>query len=465
MGMRGRIGSALAALVVLAGAGPALAQVSAGASTSTAPAAGFVEQARAAVQRYADAGTFSGAVLVTRDGKPVFREAFGLGGRAPDVKASADTVYYIGSLTKQFTAAAVLQLADAGKLSVDDPVSKYYAKAPAAWSKITIKHLLSHRGGIPDWPKFLPLVSVEATKDHTPEQLIEVTRDMPLEFEPGTKYAYSNSGYAVLGYIIEKASGQSYADYVQGHIFTPLGMTHSGYGSNAKPPKGLAEGFDMSTGAPKDAAPISMTVPYAAGALYSTVDDMSVWDRALSADKVMSKASREQMETNQGAAYGFGVQVIAGPKGHPSIRHSGAMNGFEGCFYRFVQDGMTIVVLGNTRPGPVTQIAEELMWLYFGPPALPPPLVEVQVKSDVLARYAGVYELQPGVDVTLSVKDGRLYSQATGQPRFTLIAVSDREFRFPPANIKAEFPPGDGPAPGFTLTQGGAPREVKRKAN
>jgi CubicO group peptidase (beta-lactamase class C family) len=459
MDMRGWGGVAVVVVGMLAA--PALAQQ----PGSTAPPAGFAEAARAAIQRRVDAGEFSGAVLVTRDGKPVFREAFGLSARGPDVKASPETVYYIGSLTKQFTAAAVLQLVDAGRIDVDAPVSKYYAKAPAAWSRITIRNLLSHRSGIPNYTNFLRMTSPEVTIDRTPEQLIEITRDMPLEFEPGTKYAYSNSNYILLGYIIEKASGQSYADYLGSHIFKPLGMTHSGYGSNARPPKGLAEGFDLSSGKPKDAAPISMTVPYAAGALYSTVDDMAIWDRALLADKLMSKASHQLMETNQGPevnGYGFGVQVFTQPTGHPSIRHSGAMNGFEGCFYRFVQDGVTIVVLGNTRPGPAVPIAEELMRRYFGMPDPPPPFV---AKPEVLARYAGVYALEPGVDVTLSVKDGRLYSEVTGQPGFSLVALSDTLFRYQPANITVVFPAGDGPAPSFTLTQGGPPREIKRKAN
>jgi D-alanyl-D-alanine carboxypeptidase len=464
MGVRVRIGLAVIAALISAGPAPVLAQVSTQTAGSTAPAAGFVENARAAVRKYADAGTFSGVVLVARDGKPVFREAFGLAERDPDAKATPETVYYIGSLTKQFTAAAILRLADAGKLGIDDPVSKYYAKAPAAWSKITIRHLLSHRSGIPNYTA-LPGYRVFSRTDTTPEELIARTRDMPLEFEPGAKFVYSNSGYAVLGYIIEKASGQEYADYLKDHIFKPLGMKNSGYGINGWPPFGLAEGFDISAGALVDAAPISMTVPYAAGALYSTADDMLIWDRALSLDKVMSKTSRTQMETNQGTevnGYGFGVQVFVQPKGHPSIRHSGAMNGFESTFYRFVQDGVTIVVLGNTRPGPAVPIAEALMRAYFGMPEPAPPLV---VKPEVLARYVGVYELQPGVDVTLSVKDGRLYSQATGQPGFALLAVSDRDFRYPSANIKAEFPPGDGPVPSFTLTQGGPPREIKRKAN
>jgi CubicO group peptidase (beta-lactamase class C family) len=301
-----------------------------------------------------------------------------------------------------------------------------------------------------------------AATDRTPEQIIELTRDMPLEFEPGAKFTYDNTGYIILGYIIEKVSGQTYADYVQAHIFKPLGMTHSGYEVSTKLPPGYAVGYGKEDGAWVKAPYLSMTLPYAAGSLYSTVDDLSKWDRALLANKVISKASREAMETNHGDNYGYGVGFKK-LGDHASISHSGGINGFSTCMNRFTGDGVMVVVLSNLQSAPTCRIADEVSRLYLGVPAPPPPaaLVAVPVKPEVLERYVGVYELQPGFNITITHVGDALTAQATGQNAFALTSTSDTEFHFQPAGIRAVFPAGDGPAQSFTLFQGG-PREAKR---
>ena len=440
------------------------ANAQAPAATVAKPAndAAFVKDARAAVQKYVTDNRFTGTVLVARNGKPILREGFGPANRELNVAAKPETIFRLGSITKQFTSASIMQLVEQGKISVDDPVSKYYAAAPAAWSKITVKHLLNHRSGIPSYTGLPGFMQTMATTDRTPEQIIELTRDKPLEFEPGTKFNYNNTGYVILGYVIEKVSGEKYADYVDAHIFKPLGMKNTGYDVTAKVLPNRAAGYQVQGGVWTNSPYLSMTLPYSAGSLYSTVDDLLVWEQAFFSDKVVSKASREAMTTDNGSNYGYGLQ-IGDLGGHKMISHGGGIHGFATYMSRFPADDVTIIVLSNLQSGASNAIANDLARILFGVPAPPPPppLVAVAVKPEVLDRYVGVYELQAGFNITVKREGDKLTAQAIGQNAFTLTSTSDTEFHFRPANIRMVFPTGDGPVPSFTLFQG-PPREAKR---
>jgi CubicO group peptidase (beta-lactamase class C family) len=423
-----------------------------------------VTGSRAIVQGYVDKNQFSGTVLVAKDGKPVFREAFGLANRELDVAMTPESVLRLGSITKQFTAAAIMQLVEQGKLSVSDPVSKYYAAAPAAWSKITVEHLLNHRSGIPSYTGLPGFFEKQAMFPRKPEEIVALTQDMPLEFAPGTKHAYNNTGFVLLGYIIEKVSGQTYADYLQQHIFTPLGMKHSGYDDTTTLLPNRAAGYGFDNGVWSNSAYLSMTLPHAAGSLYSTVDDLLIWEEAFFSDKVVSAASRAAMTKDYGDRYGYGLGVND-LGGHKTVRHSGGIPGFSTDIIRFPDDGLTVIVLANLETAPSSRISSELgrFWLGIPAPPPPPPIVAADVKPEVLDRYVGVYELAPGFNITLTRDGATLSAQATGQGAFALTATSDTEFHFQPAGIGIVFPAGDGPAPSFTLHQGG-PREAKRIA-
>lgn len=467
------IGAAMAGLLALMVAScatsPAVTSPAPAAPATLSPAAAedpLVTASRAAIQAYVDRNEFSGTVLVAKGGKPVFREAFGLANRELNVPMTPESILRLGSITKQFTAAAIMQLAEQGKLSVDDPVSKYYAAAPAAWSGITVKHLLNHRSGIPSYTALPGFFGKESVIDRTPEGIIEMTRDMPLEFEPDARFAYNNTGYVILGHVIEKASGQTYAEYLQDYIFTPLGLKHTGYDDTATLLPGRAAGYGVVDGAWFNAPYIAMTLPHAAGSLYSTVDDLLVWEEALFSGKVVSPASFAAMTTDYGDGYGYGLGV-SDVQGHRSIRHSGGIPGFSTFMARFPDDGMTFIALSNLQSGQSGRIVNELasLWLGIPAPPPPPPLVAVEVKPEVLDRYVGVYELMPGFNITVTRSGNVLSAQATGQGAFELVATSDTEFHFPPAGIRVVFPEGDGLAQSFTLYQGG-PREAKRiKAN
>ena len=442
---------------------PATAPVSPAADVvAIGPNQAFVASARAKVESYVADNRFSGAVLVAKDGQPVFREGFGFANRELDVPAKPETVFRLGSITKQFTAAAIMQLVEAGKIGLDDPVSKYYAAAPATWSKITVKHLLNHRSGIPSYTALPDFFEKQAATDRTPEQVVELTRDMPLEFEPGEKFNYNNTGYVLLGYIIEKVSGESYAGYLNAHIFTPLGMKHSGYDDTATLIPNRAAGYSVENGVWTNAAYLSMTLPHAAGSLYSTVDDLLLWEQALFSGKVVSQASLAAMTADYGEGYGFGL-ATQDVQGHKSIGHSGGINGFSTYMTRFPDDGLTIIALANLETARSTRLVNDLARLWLGLPEPPPPpaLVAVTVKPEVLDRYVGVYELMPKFNITVKREGDGLIAQATGQGAFPLTPTSDTEFHFQPAGVRIVFPAGDGPAQSFTLFQGGE-RVAKR---
>jgi CubicO group peptidase (beta-lactamase class C family) len=338
----------------------------------TATNAELGSKADALIQPLVKADRFSGAVLVARDGKPIFRRGYGLANREWDIPNDPTTKFRIGSITKQFTAAAILQLQEAGKLSIDDLVSKYYPDAPAAWNAITIKNLLTHTSGIPDYTAIPHFMEEENKRDRTPEEIVKLTADKPLAFPPGSRFSYDNSGYVLLGYIVEKASGERYADYMQRHIFDPLGMKSTGYDFSETILPKRAAGYRFNHGKIENARFLSMTEPFSAGALYSTVDDMLTWDKALTAGKLLNPASLQAMFTDYGHNYGFGW-IINSYSEHQHIAHGGGINGFATQFDRFPKDKLTVVVFSNREEiAPEDQIASGLAAIYLGLPAMAP---------------------------------------------------------------------------------------------
>jgi CubicO group peptidase (beta-lactamase class C family) len=343
-------------------------------SGSEAPAQPATESALAAkaealIAPVVEADQFSGAVLVARNGVPVFRRAFGLANREWGTPNTPDTKFRIGSITKQFTATGILQLVEAGKLSVDDPVSKYYPDAPPAWNSITIRHLLTHTSGIPNFTGIPHFFEGQARLDRTPEEIIKLTKDKPLEFAPGSKYSYDNTGYVILGYIIERLSGERFADYVQHHIFDPLGMKSSGYDLSETITPKRAAGYSRDKDQYINARFISMTEPYAAGALYSTVEDMLAWDQALYAAKILTPTSLQAMFTDYGHGYGFGW-VIGTQYGHRRVLHAGGVNGFITRFDRYPEDKLTVLAFSNEDSAAAVEarIADSLAAIYLGIP-------------------------------------------------------------------------------------------------
>ena len=297
---------------------------------------------------------FRGTVLVGIDGKIVFEKAYGLADEEWAVPNTPKTKFRIASLTKQFTAVCILLLQERGLLHVQDPVLKYLPDLPAAWKEVTVHQLLTHTSGVPNpdygGKQYANMQRIGAT----PGELVALVANQPLDFNPGTKWNYSNTGYIVLGMLIEKLSGQSYADFLKSNIFQPLGMTDSGYDRAPEILRARASGYDINNGHLTNPDFIDMSVPFSAGGIYSTVEDMFRWNEALAhPGKLLSADSLRQMFTeypeaaNQGQHYGYGVVISRQKFGKLLYYHGGGVEGFSSIIQRYPEERLCIVVLSN----------------------------------------------------------------------------------------------------------------------
>ena len=400
-----------------------LASLVPGPRQAAAAAAGKAADARAlsaAVDAYVRAAEsvqhFQGTVLVARDGVPLLEKGYGMASRELAVPNTPATKFLLGSVTKQFTAAAILQLQEQGKLSVQDPIAKHLPGWPKPnGDRITIHQLLSHTSGLPNYTDDGAVMS-RRVLDLSLDELCATFQDKPLDFEPGTGWAYSNSGYVVLGRIVEAASGQSYEDYLREHVFGPAGMADSGYGHLETVIPGRACGHAWQDGHWVNAARVAMSIPYAAGALYATAADLLRWDQALYGDKVLSAASRQQMFTPVRQDYGYG-QMIADRFGHREIMHGGGIDGFTSHLARYPDDRLTVIVLCNNESVQASAIGLAIAAILFGQPYdVPVAKTPVALDPARLDDYVGAYRIADG-QYRLIRRDGdQLLSQRSGGP-------------------------------------------------
>lgn len=316
----------------------------------------------------ADQDIFSGAVLVARDGEVLVSDGYGMANQDWDIPNTAETKFRIGSVTKQFTAMSILLLQEAGKLTIQDPICTYIEDCPAAWEDVTIEQLLLHTSGIPSLTEFPDYAQFMGTRA-TPESTIRRFRDMPLDFEPGSQWYYSNSGYILLGYLINEVSGQSYQAYLNDNIFEPLAMTGTGYDDDRRIIKNRAVGYENST---RVASFIDMSVPYSAGALYSTVGDLYTWIQALVSGEVVPQTVLDKMweasvpiPDAPDVNYAYGL-ISFSIDGHLTFGHNGSINGFNSTLNYFPDDKITIIVLSNMETGSIQQIVDSTLPMLLG---------------------------------------------------------------------------------------------------
>jgi CubicO group peptidase (beta-lactamase class C family) len=393
-------------------------------STAAAPNVSRMEQV---ILTFVQRKQFMGAVLVARGAEVLLDKGYGFADVELNVPASPKTKFRLGSVTKQFTAAAILLLQERGKLNVNDPVKKYLPDAPAAWDKITIYNLLTHTSGIPDFTSFTDYASLEPFAT-TPKELVARFREKTLDFQPGEQWRYSNSGYVLLGYLIEKISGESYAQFVIENIFKPLGMADSGYDSNSAIIQNRASGYTLSANGLVNAGYINMTVPLSAGGLYSTTEDLLRWEQGFFGGKLLSAASQQEMVTPFKNDYAFGLQVFK-VNGHQVIDHEGGIEGFNTLLAYYPEDKLTVIVLGNVNGTAPQQIGRDLAKLaHGGDVTLPSEHKEVSIDPKLFDGYIGSYQLAP--DFVLAVRrDGdHFIAQATGQGPVEIFPEGDHEF-------------------------------------
>jgi len=296
------------------------------------------------------------AVAVVRDGAVTKARGYGVADVELNVPATERSVFQWASVTKQFTATAIMLLAQDGKLKLDDPVSRYYPNAPSAWSNVTVRHLLTHTSGIKGYTE-LPNFFATVRKDYEPDEIIGLVTSRPLEFAPGEKWAYSNTGYYLLGLIIEKVSGQSYGEFLMRRIFRPLGMDTARLNNQFELIPNRATGYDLQNDRLVRAEFVSPTQPFSAGALVGTVLDLAKWDAALYTDKLLPTAVLQEMWTpvklNDGKTFPYGYGWQTGEiRGHPYVGHGGGIHGFSSFILRLVHDKLTVIILVNRGANP-----------------------------------------------------------------------------------------------------------------
>lgn len=380
------------------------------------------------------------SISVMKNGVIVKAQGYGYSNLEHMVPAKPETIYQSGSIGKQFTATAVMILVEEGRVGLDDPITKYFPDGPDSWKNVKVRHLLSHTGGISN--KLYDEINMR--EDYSEDQILKKIESMPLDFNAGDQWNYSNPGYVLLGILIHKVTGKFYGDFLQERIFRPLGMTTTRIISEADIIPNRAAGYVIKKGVLRNqewVAPMINTT--ADGSLYFTVLDLAKWDAALYGEKLLKRSNLEQMWTptklNDGKVepYGFGWGFDDIRK-HKIIDHGGSWQGFNTYIARYVDDKLTVVVLCNLDGANPGSIAHGIAGLY-NPELAPLPHKEVKIDSKLLDQYTGEYEVEPGYTIVLTNDNGHLMGQASEGPQFELFPESEKDFFIKAEEISITF--------------------------
>jgi len=374
------------------------------------------------------------AIIVRKDGKTIFRKGYGIADMELGVPVEPDMIFRLGSITKQFTAVSILMLAEQGKLSLQDEITKFLPGLPTQGRTITIEHLLTHTSGLKSYTnlsEWLPLWR----KDMTVREIIDLTKDKPMEFAPGERWNYNNTGYVLLGAVIEKVSGLTYEDYVNKNIFGPLGMKHSYYGNSERIIPRRIPGYQMGKAGFINAPYLSMTQPYAAGSLLSSVDDLAVWNDAIFSGQLVKKEWLDKaftpypLKNGESTGYGYGW-FIANYQGHRLIEHGGGINGFSTYEMTLPEDHIFLAILTNSAVGsrgPEPR-AFKIATLLLGKPE--PERKAIALPETDIEALIGVYENADGEARTITREGSKVFSQRAGDSKYEIMAASPDEFFF-----------------------------------
>jgi CubicO group peptidase (beta-lactamase class C family) len=387
---------------------------------------------------------FSGAILVARNGRPIISKGYGMANVELEAPNTPKTVFRLASLTKQFTAAAILLLQERGKLNVKEPFCRYLTGCPATWEAITIEHLLTMSSGIPG----VTAAELGALRGlPVPwDQWMEATRKKPLDFQPGSEFRYANSGYTLLGFIIERLSGKSYGDFLQENIFEPLGMKQSGYENPRRIIKNRATGYQQLPGDPIANVPYQEIIGlYAAGGIYSTTEDLLLWDQALYSEKLLSRKSMEEMmaprnEMRPGKSYCYGFWTST-KHGRKEVAHGGNLVGFITYLARYPSERLSVIVLSNNGRGSSGKISGVLASIVFGAPyEVPRERKAIALAASRLEHYAGEYRYRhPVGKFVVTVENGKLFAQRNAEPKTEMFAESETKFFLKSEDVQFTF--------------------------
>lgn len=357
----------------------------------------------AVLARYHELGLFNGSALVAENGQPILRKGYGEANMEWHIPNAPDTKFRLGSITKQFTAALVMQLVDKGQIDLNAPILRYLPDYPKAQGdKVTIHQLLNHTSGIPGYTE-LPQFGAKMREHLPPAEFLKIFSTLPLMFEPGSKFSYNNSGYFLLGVILEKVTGKKYEDLLDDNLFNPLGMKQSGYDMTHPLLEKRAAGYDSTLEGYLNTSYIDMGLPYAAGSLYSTVDDLLLWNEALHGGKVVGA---QKMFTPGLAGYGYGLSIHKNPN---VVEHGGGINGFNTALTRDIDTKRVYVLLNNTGGAPLNEIVALLRAVLDGKePVMPKtPSAPVLYKTWQTGGINAVLEQWKSMKAAGSVYDTR----------------------------------------------------------
>ena len=374
------------------------------------------------------------AIIVRKDGRTIFRKGYGMADMELGVPVEPDMVFRLGSITKQFTAVSILMLAEQGKLSLQDEITKFLPDLPTQGRTITIEHLLTHTSGLKSYTnlsEWLPLWR----KDMTVREIIDLTRDKPMEFAPGERWNYNNTGYVLLGAVIEKVSGLTYEDYVNKMMFGPLGLKHSYYGNAERIIPRRIPGYQMGKDGFVNAPYLSMTQPYAAGSILSSVDDLAIWNDAVFSGKLIKKEWLDKaftpypLKNGESTGYGFGW-FIANYQGHRIIEHGGGIHGFSTYEMTLPEDRIFLAILTNSTVGgrdPEPR-AFKIATLLLGKPE--PERKAITLPEMDIEALVGVYENADGQARYITREGSKVFLQRAGDAKYEIMAASPDEFFF-----------------------------------
>jgi CubicO group peptidase (beta-lactamase class C family) len=387
---------------------------------------------------YVKVWDYTGCVLVATKGGVLFEKGYGYKNKETRLLNDTNSIFQIGSITKQFTSAIILQLEEQKKLSLQDSLTKYIPDYPNG-NKITIEELLTHTAGVYNYTNDAAFMKKESMHPISRDSLIARFKYKPPDFTPGEKFNYSNSGYELLGYIIEKVTGESYFQAVRQRIFQPLHMDHSGFDFTDLHSPDKATGYsppEATTSAPI----VDSSVSFAAGAIYTTVGDLYKWDRGLLAGKILSHASQQKAYTPHLVHYGYGWNINISD-GKKVVEHGGSITGFVSYIKRIPEDETCIIILDNQPNSANTiKMAQDIAGILSGKDvSLPKARVAVTLGTALLRQYVGQYQIGPNTIFTISLEDGHLYGQATGQGKMELFAEKKDLFFIKVVDGEVEF--------------------------
>ena len=381
------------------------------------------------------------SILVAKDGKTIYSKGFGMANLENSVPNAPKHVFEIGSITKQFTAVAILMLEEQGKLSVDDEMTKYIPDYPTQGKTITIHHLLNHTSGIQSYTGMASFVS-SARTDMTPTELIDKFKNEPMEFDPGTQFKYNNSGYILLGHIIEVVSGKSYEDFIQANIFDTLGMTNSYCGSMTKLIQNRARGYSETENGFRNADYLSLGLAYAAGYIMSTTEDLLIWQNAISANTLLKRSTLERAingsTLNDGEDIGYGYGWIKGDvNGSTTVEHSGGIFGYSSNGIFLPEENVYVIGLTNCDCGNVGALTTNVAAMAIGKP-FPKKEDAITLSNDKLSKWIGAYEFEDTVR-HITLKDNQLMSQREGSTNLEIYPMTETNFIFDGGDTAYDF--------------------------